>query len=100
MAAEGRVLLWRMHKVLLKLATTCTVGVILYDLETACRADRFVQNCNNSHKQDINSIMLIHCCCWVFSCAEAVFYFFIFIFLAEPCTDISPVYILTILWSE
>lgn len=45
----------------LKAAHSFTVGCILCDLETMSNSDRYVLNYNNSHKQDANGILLIHC---------------------------------------
>lgn len=57
-----------------------TVGYILCDLETMSSSDRYVLNYNNSHKQDVNDVCLIHgrvpapCVCCVISLAELCTY--------------------------
>lgn len=43
-------------------ATHCfTMGCILSDLESVSCSDRYVLNYDNSHKQDVNDVPLIHC---------------------------------------
>lgn len=73
------------------LRATCsfTVGCILCDLETMSSSDRHALNYNNSHKQDVNDVPLIHChisapsVCYVISLAELCTYTTLALFISK-----------------
>lgn len=82
----------------LKATHSFTVGCIFCDLETMSSSDRYALNYNNSHKQDVNDVPLIHrhvpapsVCCVIFL-AELCTYTTLALFISESAGGQINVY--------